>query len=105
MEIKGRRIEDGLPGSAEITSADIREVINVLIDEIIAAVKETLEATLPDLAADILGRGIYLTGGGAKLRGLKEKLERDIKIPVIVPNAPETCVVLGTSVCLRRGIK
>lgn len=103
MDIKGRRLEDGLPGSAEITSADIREVIVSCLDEIVEAVKETLEVTLPDLSADILERGIYLTGGGAKLRGIKEKFERDIMIPVIIPENPETCVALGTSVRLRRG--
>lgn len=103
MEIKGRNLKDGLPGSVEITSADIRDVINEKIDEIIVAIKETLEVTLPDLAADILERGIYLTGGGAKLRGLKERFEREIKIPFIVPENPETCVALGTSVRLRRG--
>ena len=103
MDIKGRRLEDGLPASAEITSADIREVINAQLDEIVTGIKETLESTLPDLAADILERGIYLTGGGAKLRGIKEKLEKDILIPVIIPENPETCVAVGTSVRLNRG--
>lgn len=103
MEIKGRRLEDGLPGTAEVTSADIREVINEQLDEIISAVKETLEVTLPDLSADILDRGIYLTGGGARLRGIKEKIEKEILIPVIIPENPEACVALGTSVRLRRG--
>ncbi len=103
MEIKGRKLEDGLPGSAEITSADIREVINTQLDEIITAIRETLEVTLPDLSADILDRGIYLTGGGARLRGIKEKLEREILIPIIIPENPENCVALGTSQRLRKG--
>ena len=103
MEIKGRRLEDGLPGSTEITSADIREVINAQLDEIITAVKETLEVTLPELAADILDRGIYLTGGGAKLRGIKTKFEKEILIPITIPAHPENCVALGTAARLRKG--
>lgn len=103
MEIKGRKLSDGLPGAVEITSEDIRGVINEKIDIIVEAIKDTLEVTLPDLAADILDRGIYLTGGGARLRGLKEKLEREIKIPFIVPENPEVCVALGTAVRLKRG--
>ncbi len=103
MEVRGRQLEDGLPGSAEVTSADIREVLIPLADEIIVAIKETLEATLPELAADILDRGIYLTGGGAKLRGLRDKIEEEIAIPVTVPDKCEECVAVGTSIQLRRG--
>lgn len=102
MEVRGRNLEDGLPGSAEISSADIRYVLADSVDSIIIAVKETLEVTLPELAADIIDRGVYLTGGASKLRGLKDKLEEEIKIPVIVPENPENCVVLGTAGKLRR---
>lgn len=102
MEIKGRNLEDGLPASAEISSADIREVLREPVDRIIEAVKETLEVTLPELAADILDRGVYLTGAVSRLKGLKDRLEAEIKIPVIIPDAPEECVVKGTSIKLRR---
>ncbi|MBQ7740417.1 MAG: rod shape-determining protein [Eubacterium sp.] len=102
MEVRGRNLEDGLPGSAEVSSADIRYVLNDPVDAIIIAVKETLEVTLPELASDIIDRGVYLTGGAAKLRGLKDRLEEEIHIPVILPENPENCVVLGTSVKLRR---
>jgi rod shape-determining protein MreB len=97
MQVRGRNLENGLPGSAEITSADIRGVLSDPVDSIIIAVKETLELTLPELAADIIDRGVYLTGGAGRLRGLKEKLQSEINIPVIVPENAENCVVLGTA--------
>ena len=102
MEVKGRNLEDGLPGSVEVTSADIRYVLSDPVDAIIIAVKQTLEVTLPELAADIIDRGIYLTGGASRLRGLKEKIESEINIPVIVPENPEDCVAKGTAAKLRR---
>lgn len=101
-QIKGRSLDDGLPASAEVTSADIREVLSVPVNRIIEAVKETLEVTLPELSADIMERGVYLTGGASRLKGLKDKLEAEIKIPVIVPENPQDCVAKGTSVKLRR---
>ena len=70
--------------------------------QLVNAVKETLEVTLPELAADIIDRGIYLTGGTGQLRGLRELLEMHTKIPVIIPDRPTECVALGTSVKLRR---
>ncbi len=103
MEVRGRRLEDGLPAAADVTSADIREVLIPLADEIIAAVKVTLEDTLPELASDILDRGIYLTGGAAKLRGFKERMQEEIALPVTVPEKCEECVAVGTAIQLRRG--
>ena len=102
MEIRGRNLTDGLPASVEITSSDVREVLKENVDAIIAAVKETLEVTLPELSADIIDRGIYLTGGASKLRGLAEVIEKEVKIPVILPENPSQCVALGTSIKLRR---
>lgn len=102
MEIRGRRVTDGLPGSVEITSADIREVLSEPVQEIVSAIKETLEVTLPELAADIIDRGVYLTGAASQLRGLKELIQSEINIPVIVPDNPVDCVAVGTSIKLRR---
>ncbi len=102
MQVHGRNIETGLPGQAEVTSKDIREVLSEPIDEIIVAIKETLEVLLPELAADIVDRGIYLTGGASQLKGLKALIEKEIDIPVIVPDHPELCVALGASAKLRR---
>lgn len=102
MEVRGRNLTDGLPGSVEITSSDIREVLQEPVGQILTAVKETLEVTLPELSADIIDRGIYLTGGASRLRGLRDLIENEIKIPIIVPENSTDCVVLGTSIKLRR---
>lgn len=102
MEVRGRNLTDGLPGSVEVTSADIRYVLQEPVGIIVNTVKETLEVTLPELAADIIERGVYLTGGTSRLRGLKDLIEKEIKIPVIVPEEPTECVVRGTAVKLRR---
>lgn len=102
MEIRGRNLTDGLPASVEINSADVRNVFKENVDAIITAVKETLEVTLPELSADIIERGIYLTGGASKLRGLAEVIEKEVKIPVITSENPSQCVALGTSIKLRR---
>lgn len=102
MEVRGRNLADGLPGSVEITSADVRYVLQEPVSQIIAVIKETLEVTLPELASDIIDRGIYLTGGASQLRGLPKLIEEEIGIPVIVPENFNDCVALGTSVKLRR---
>ena len=102
MEVRGRNLADGLPGSVEITSSDIREVLQEPVGQILTAVKETLEVTLPELSADIIDRGIYLTGGASRLRGLRDLIENEIKIPIIVPENSTDCVALGTSIKLRR---
>ena len=102
MEVRGRNLADGLPGSVEITSADVRYVLQEPVSQIIAVIKETLEVTLPELASDIIDRGIYLTGGASQLRGLPKHIEEEIGIPVIVPENFNDCVALGTSVKLRR---
>lgn len=102
MKVRGRNLADGLPGSVEITSADVRYVLQEPVSQIIAVIKETLEVTLPELASDIIDRGIYLTGGASQLRGLPKLIEEEIGIPVIVPENFNDCVALGTSVKLRR---
>ena len=102
MEVRGRNLADGLPGSVEITSADVRYVLQEPVSQIIAVIKETLEVTLPELASDIIDRGIYLTGGASQLRGLPKLIEEEIGIPVIVPENFNDCVAVGTAVKLRR---
>ena len=102
MQVRGRNLTDGLPGSVEITSADVRYVLQEPVNTIITAIKETLEVTLPELAADIIERGIYLTGGASQLRVLIDLIEDEVKIPVVVPDNPTQCVALGTSIKLRR---
>ena len=102
MEVRGRNLADGLPGSVEVTSADIRAVLEEPVSQIISAIKETLEVTLPELAADIIDRGIYLTGAASQLRGLRDLIENEIRIPIIVPENSNDCVALGTSIKLRQ---
>lgn len=104
MEVKGRNLINGLPKSVEVTSSEIREVLSGPVTEIISAIKETLEVTLPELAADIIDKGIYLTGGSSQLRGLKELIEKEVDITVHTPENPMDCVAIGTSIKLRRAI-
>ena len=102
MEIKGRNLSNGLPKSIEITSKEVQNILEEPVNEIINTVKSTLEATLPELAADIIDRGIYLTGGGCQLKGLKELIASETGITVHVPDDPTSCVAVGTSIKLRR---
>lgn len=95
MEIRGRNLVDGLPKNVVVTTNDVREAINGCVRQIIGAVRETLEKTPPELAADIIDRGIVLTGGGAQLRGLDKIIEEEINIPVHVADNPIDCVAEG----------
>ena len=104
MEVKGRNLTNGLPKSVEITSAEIREVLIVPVNEILDAIRETLELTLPELAADIIDKGIYLTGGACQLRGLADLISKETGIAVHIPEKPTECVALGTSIKLRRAM-
>lgn len=102
MEVRGRNLTNGLPKSIEIDSAEIRRVLSQPVSEIINAIKETLEVTLPELSSDIIDKGIFLTGGACKLRGLSDLIEKETGIAVHIPEKPEECVALGTSIKLRR---
>ena len=104
MEVRGRNIVNGLPKNTESTSEEIRDVLSAPIAQIISAIKETLEVTLPELSADIIDKGIYLTGGSSQLRGLSDLISRETRIDVHIPENPMDCVALGTSIKLRRAI-
>ncbi len=95
-EIKGRDITSGLPKTVQITETHIRTAISDNIKEMIEAVRETLEHTPPELAADIMQRGIMLTGGGALIKGLDKLLSEAVNIPAFVAEHPLDCVALGT---------
>ncbi|MCL2507783.1 MAG: rod shape-determining protein [Oscillospiraceae bacterium] len=101
MDIKGRNMMDGLPKHVEITSEEVREALSDPVNQILDAVKSTLEKTPPELAADIIDRGIMLTGGGALLRGLDRLIAEETRIPVLVAEKPLDCVVDGTGICLE----
>jgi rod shape-determining protein MreB len=96
MEIRGRDLINGLPKTVKITSEEVRETVSELVQEIVDAVKTVLEKTPPELAADLIDRGVILTGGGALLRGLDTLLGEVIGIPVIVAEDPMSCVAIGT---------
>ena len=93
--MKGRDLVGGIPKTAEVSSVEIREALNENISQIVEAVKQTLERTPPELSADILDRGIMLTGGGALLKGLDERIKMETNLPVHVSDDPLTAVVRG----------
>lgn len=96
MEIRGRDLLNGLPKDVTISSEEVREALKVPISSIVEAVRSTLEDTPPELSADIMKRGIVLTGGGALLRGLDKLLESEVKMPVTIAENPLDCVAEGT---------
>jgi rod shape-determining protein MreB len=96
MIVRGRDLISGLPRSAEITSSEIREAIQEPLNAIVEAVKVTLETCPPELAADIMERGIVLAGGGALLSGLDALISRETSMPVHIAKDPLSCVVIGT---------
>jgi len=94
--VKGRDLVDGIPKVVEVNSIEIREALNEPLEAIVEAVKMTLEHTPPELASDILDRGIVLTGGGALLRRLDDRLMQETQLPVNVAEDPLASVVKGT---------
>ena len=97
MEVKGRDLVTGLPRSAVITSEEIRAAIEEPLNAIVDAIKLTLEATPPELAADAMNNGIVVAGGGALLRGIDKLISRHTGMPVIIADDPLSCVVIGTA--------
>jgi rod shape-determining protein MreB len=106
MEVRGRDLLTGLPQTVEVTSQEIRECMVEPISQIVARVKNVLEKTPPELASDIIERGIFLTGGTALLRGLDTLIAETSNVPTYVADDPLSCVALGTGKALeqRRGI-
>ncbi|MBQ7116409.1 MAG: rod shape-determining protein [Clostridia bacterium] len=104
MEIKGRNLIDGLPKSVEITSEQVRQALADPVDQILDSIRYTLDRTPPELAADIIERGITLTGGGALLRGLDKLISSETGMPVNVAKNPIDCVVNGTGICLEKDL-
>lgn len=96
MEVKGRDTITGLPKTLKIDSTEIREALQAPLQEILDAVKQVLDETPAALSADLVDRGIVLTGGGALLKGMDKFFQHHMKIPVIVANNPMACVAIGT---------
>ena len=99
-EIKGRNLLTGLPDTIEITQDETKEAMKDSINKIIKSCKNVLEQTPPELSADIVEKGVILTGGGALLTGLMEVLEEELTIPVLIAETPLTCVAEGTGILL-----
>ena len=100
MEIRGRDLLTGLPKTIEITAEEISKALSDTVSAIVDSVKNTLEKTPPELAADIMDRGIVLTGGGALLRNLDKVISEETQMPVIIAENPLDCVAIGTGKAL-----
>jgi rod shape-determining protein MreB and related proteins len=95
-EIRGRDMVAGLPKTVVLTSEEIRRALEEPLNQIIDAVKETLDRTPPELASDIMDRGIMLAGGGSLLQGLDERLREETQMPAHLAESPLTCVAVGS---------
>lgn len=95
MEVKGQDLVSGIPKTIRITSAKVREALAEPVALIVDAVRLALEKTPPELAADIVDRGIYMAGGGSLLKGLDLLISEETNLPVYVAENSQECVVLG----------
>ncbi|MBE4709444.1 rod shape-determining protein [Limosilactobacillus fermentum] len=101
IEVRGRDLITGLPKTMEVSALDVSEALQDVVNEIIAAIKGTLEETSPEIAADVIDHGIVLTGGGALLKHLPEVIAEATKVPVFIANDPLDCVAIGTGESLK----
>jgi rod shape-determining protein MreB and related proteins len=95
-EVRGRDMLTGLPKTVIISSEEVRHALEEPVSQIVDAIKSTLDKTPPELAADIMDRGIVLAGGGALLTGLDERLRHETQMPVQLAESPLTCVAVGS---------
>ena len=101
MDTRGRDLISGLPKTISITSVEIREALHDPVQTIVDASKTTLEQTPPELAADLIDRGIVMAGGGSLLRGLDKRIAEETGLPVHIADDPLTAVVIGTGQVLN----
>jgi len=101
MEIRGRDLVSGLPKTISVSSDEVTEALADTVGSIVEAVKVTLERCPPELASDVMDRGIVLTGGGALLRNLDKQISKETGMPVIVADHPLDCVAIGTGRALE----
>ncbi len=101
IEIRGRDMVSGLPRTITIESAEIEKCLRESIAMIVQAAKNVLEKTPPELSADIIDRGVILTGGGALMHGIDLLLAQELKVPVLVAEQPMNCVAIGTGILLE----
>ena len=102
MRVKGRDLVGGLPKTIIVTNDEIEESLKNSIEKIVTSIKQVLEKTPPELSADIIEKGIMLTGGGALIKGLIELLEEELKVPVKRAEDPLSCVAEGTGIMLDK---
>ncbi len=101
IEVRGRDMVNGLPRTITVGSEEIEEALRESIYVIVQAAKTVLEQTPPELSADIIDRGVILTGGGALLHGIEQLLAEELKVPVIIAENPMDCVAIGTGLMLE----
>ncbi|MBU1338198.1 MAG: rod shape-determining protein [Acidobacteria bacterium] len=100
MEIKGRDLREGIPKTIVVDDQEIREALEDVVSSIINAVRIALEKTPPELSADIIDRGVVITGGGAMLKNMDKRLRVETQLPVFITDDPLTTVVLGAGIML-----
>ena len=100
-EVRGRDLVSGLPKTIVVSAEEIRKAIEEPVNQIVDAVKTTLDQTPPELAGDVMDCGIVITGGGALLRGLDERLKHETGMPIIAIDAPLHSVALGSGQCVE----
>ncbi|MEG0472849.1 MAG: rod shape-determining protein MreB, partial [Solibacillus sp.] len=100
MDIRGRDMVTGLPRTIEIHSEEIEQALRESVSMIVQSAKNVLEKTPPELSADIIDRGVIITGGGALLHGMDQLLVNELKVPVFVAENPIDCVAIGTGIML-----
>ncbi len=101
VEVRGRDLTDGLPKTMKITSRDMEAAMKESLEKIVDVIKQTLEKTPPELASDIMEKGIVLAGGGALIKNLDKLISTETKMPVYVAEEPLDCVVKGTGKTLE----
>jgi rod shape-determining protein MreB and related proteins len=101
-EIRGRDLVRGLPKAITLTTTEVQEAISDPLNVVVDSVRETLDRCPPELAGDIMSSGVVMTGGGALLHGLDERLRQEIGTPVHIADDPLTCVVRGAGECLEQ---
>ncbi|MCF6093249.1 rod shape-determining protein [Microaerobacter geothermalis] len=101
MDIRGRDMVSGLPQTITVKSSEVMEALEEAISSVILAARGVLERTPPELSADIIDKGVILTGGGALLHGLDQLLMQELKVPVFISDDPMSCVARGTGLMLE----
>lgn len=101
MQVKGRELKAGLPATITVCTSEVQEAMQRVIEEILRTINETLERTPPELAADIMEKGIVLSGGGAYIKNIDRYINSIIGIPVHIADNPTDCVIRGTGIALN----